>query len=292
MLKICVLVATFNRIQLTDKFLSSFLGKSNSQITYSIVVVDNNSMDGTYLLLDKFSSSLDLSFISTPRDMFWAEAMRFGHDWMLSMGLKFDFLVAANDDLEFRENWFTDFYTLCINDKSYFENSVVAFSVLDKAGASVTYGAQKCVSKYCRSVLRPMNSVKEWSRCDSFNMNFVVFSNSVLNQIGFIDDCFVHSLGDFDLGLRCSRRGFSIWCAPTHVGYCNRNVVNGTAFDLSLNICQRISVALKPKNFPLKPLAIYCFRHSGMIGIFHLLWIYLSIIFPVLKNLSFRKFFA
>ena len=58
--------------------------------------------------------------------------------------------------------------------------------------------------------------------------NDIRHPNSVASKVGNIDGAFIHSMGDLDYGLRARKLGCSIWTAPSFVGTCSRNSLDGS----------------------------------------------------------------
>ena len=60
-------------------------------------------------------------------------------------------------------------------------------------------------------------------RAETFNANCVLIDRAVTDRIGNMDGVFVHSMGDFDYGLRAVEAGCDVWVAPGTFGECEPN---------------------------------------------------------------------
>ena len=230
----------------------------------------------------------EVVLVRTPRDMFWAQSMVFGYEQIIRDGFRFDYLIAANDDIDIRDNSVNELLNSVEEFKINGKNAVIVGAFSNIEGTKFTYGGQRSVLPFLSSVLSPLIISEEMQKCDSFNMNLVIFPYQILEKYGFLSNDYIHGLADFDYGLRLSRLGVQIYQSKSYIGTCEKNSVKGSPFDTSLSILNRYKVLLSPKYNPLGPTFCYTKRHSGRLFFVHMLYIYLSPLFTSMKNMSKR----
>jgi GT2 family glycosyltransferase len=95
--------------------------------------------------------------------------------------------------------------------------------------------------------------------------------------------------GDIDYGLRAKYAGFESWVAPGVIGTCSSNSIDGTIFDTSLSLKERIKKMNTPQGVPpAKEWMIFTKRHAGFLWPYYWLRTIIRVMFPW-TYLLFRK---
>jgi GT2 family glycosyltransferase len=152
---------------------------------------------------------------------------------------------------------------------------IVVGSTVDPGTGRVSYGGR--VRPYR---LRPLYfSLVEPGEtalpCETMNANCVLLPGPVVALLGNLDPAFVHSMGDWDYGLRAVRAGCRLFVCPGYVGQCSEGVnrrnlpVSG---DSPLEY-RSMRIAWRgisgPKAFPVKAWRTFTWRHGGPFWIAH-----------------------
>ena len=282
-----ILAACFNRKNKTKAFLKSVSKQCRElEKSFRILIVDNNSTDGTAECIREIDPEVEV--LNTPKDMYWAQSMVFGFDWIINKQVDFKLLLAANDDISLNDRAIEVLLRDSDKIKSERPNFALVGAFCDSEDGRYTYGGQRPRFSYMRSVLESVPVSGDLSVCESFNMNLVILPKLVMETYGFLDRNFVHGLADFDFGLRLSSKGVTILQTAEYIGVCNRNPNRNGPHDPQLSLKKRYSAVFSSKGNPIGPTLRYTWRHSGILSVVHLLYIYLSPALVVLKRLSNR----
>jgi len=96
-----VLIPVFNRIELTKRCIQS-LRRQTIYSEISILVVDDNSTDGTFEWL--VTECPDVKVLSGTGGLFWGGAIHYGVEYILKKGDLGDYILLANNDVELSHN--------------------------------------------------------------------------------------------------------------------------------------------------------------------------------------------
>ena len=100
--------------------------------------------------------------------------------------------------------------------------------------------------------------------CDTFNANCVLIPYNYFEKCGAIDKHYIHSIGDFDYGLKLKRQGYKLLINNKYVGICDRNSKENTWNDKKLKIIDRIKKKESAKGLPLKQNFYYCRKNFNL----------------------------
>jgi len=98
---------------------------------------------------------------------------------------------------------------------------------------------------------------------DTLNMNAALIPRTVLSEIGFLADYFIHSGADFEYGLRCVKRGGKVLQAPGVVGECSRNPAIGRSIERNIGVVERINRMIDAKEKPISVRYRYYKEYGG-----------------------------
>ncbi len=205
-MKTYIVVITYNGEKDIQVFLESLRG-TVEEISAKLIVVDNNSTDGTCRVVEKVWPNAHL--IRNTQNRGYAGAGNQGMQYAIEQGAEFVFLV--NQDIIFEHGWLEP---LLQEMKTHPQTAAVqplimldpqrdrinscgnAFHVL---GFGFTRGYQKTVLEY------PCNQRKEISYCSGAA---VLYRISTLKQIGLFDEEFFMYHEDTDIGWRMRSAGY------------------------------------------------------------------------------------
>ena len=92
-----VLIPVFNRLNLTIKCIKS-LKKQKSYESINIIVVDDNSTDGTSVCLKK--KFLDLTILKGTGNLYWGGSIKLGIEYVMKICSDKDWILTVNNDVE------------------------------------------------------------------------------------------------------------------------------------------------------------------------------------------------
>ena len=82
--------------------------------------------------------------------------------------------------------------------------------------------------------------------CHYFNGNIVLISRYVYAQIGMNDAYYRHSIGDFDYGVRATKKKIKSFVAPSVLGRCNGNKRPEKWSDGQISVFKRLQLLYSP----------------------------------------------
>ena len=249
------LVATYNRLEKTRTIIDQLINYiENENLSCVIVVVDNNSTDGTAQYLSSINNRVLLPLF-TPDDMYWAESMRFGYDF-ISSNLSFSNLLVFNDDIEVKQDRLRDVFT---------RNEAVIVHNFHDEYFKHSYGGFDNKFFFTHLYQVPVQP-KDDRYCEVFtcNMNLVVIPFPVIQKIGFLADYFIHRGADTEWGIRCSKAGFKILIPNFYVGLCNRNPCDHSPSDPNLSAWHRLKILTSKKYLPISMWFRYSRNYGGV----------------------------
>lgn len=102
----------------------------------------------------------------------------------------------------------------------------------------------------------------------TINGNMVLIPSEVVRRIGNIDPVYVHTLGDWDFGLRAARAGCGLWLAPGMLASCAANdaVQRPTVGE---GVRAQLRHALSLKRAPWRQWLAFTSRHCGPFWFVH-----------------------
>jgi GT2 family glycosyltransferase len=261
-IKIAVLLTCFNRKDLTLTCLEILNKQQSENLIIEIYLVDDGCTDGTGdAVRSKFTN---VNVILGNGHLYWNGGMRLA--WESALPSKPDFYLWINDDSFLYKDAISNLLQ-CFNDLNDQNKSigVLLGSMVDPITKELTYGGR------LRS--HGMNPLKigsvvlpkdEPQKCDFINGNLILIPSNTVERIGILSNKFTHSMGDFDYGLRAAKAGLDCWVAPGVYGECEKNPIEGTWQDKSLDLDERIkktkSITQLP---PLEEWKYFVKSHGG-----------------------------
>lgn len=268
--KIAVLLTTFNRCEATIACLES-LYKSNENIDFRFVVVDDNSKDDTVAEIEKLP--IRVKVISGDGNLYWNGGMRKAIDFALHSADKFQYALLVNDDVLFEKNAITKL----IERQKACDADVVVGATCDSIGG-MSYGGVRRLSKVFAKfeLIEPSD---ECEKCDTFNCNCVLLTSEALKKAGNLDARYKHSMGDYDYGIAINKLGMTVINSCEYVGHCNDNDSAGTWHDTKLPRVERLKLKEGIKGLPAKDWFHFVNKNYGLLpAIYHSITPYIRIL--------------
>lgn len=271
MKNIAVILTVFNRKVITLKGLRSLykaiemLGEAYS---FDIYMTDDGSSDGTGEAVAK--EFPEIRIVEGNGKLFWSGGMRKAWQAAVDSGKAYDFFLWFNDDVELYEDALVtifESYRTCGTD------CLVTGAFHDCQG-NPSYGGRTKGG----TTLEPDGSCQEVTL---MNGNLVLIPNAAFCKLGMIDKAFIHSVGDYDYGLRARESGYGIRLTAKYVGVCDRHDVERPRyFNPEVGLKTRWKSCYSPQNSPFSYCA-FLSRHEGVWKAFrYFLWINFYTLFP------------
>ena len=207
---VSIIIPVFNKIELTLQCLNS-LNEINSQNIFEVIVVDNNSTDGTNEILNKVKDSLkyELKIIQNSSNLGFAKANNIG-----IKSAKYDNILFLNNDT-IAEIDFLNKPVEILNSKNI---GAVGIKLLypDRLiqHAGLAFGGNKLaqhIFNFYPSHYPPANFSKEVS---AITGACFFIKKSLFEKLGGFDEAFINGQEDIDLCMKIKSLGLKIWYSP------------------------------------------------------------------------------
>jgi len=278
--RICVLMTVYNRCDVTLRCLSRLFLQAglNQLFSLKVILVDDGSVDGTSNQIRE--EYPDVEIVSGTGRLYWNGGMCLAYEFAKRHAP--DFYLMLNDDTILREDAIQHaletYRVRCLGPG---EEGVIVGATLDPSSNRTSYGCRRRNSTWHPfrfDVLDPGGVVEA---CDTFDGNFVLINNAIVERIGFLDRAYIHRFGDTDYGLVATSKGIKIWLCPDYVGVCARNDPSLDWDSARYTLRQRLSKLFDVKGMPIFESLHFCRKHGGTWWpVFWLLPIIRSIFFP------------
>ena len=121
----------------------------------------------------------------------------------------------------------------------------------------------------------------ELTPVDYFNGNIVLVPQFVFRQLGYLDDYFTHSKGDYDYGLRAKKAGLQIYQIGKVLGECDEHPTFDKWCNPAVPFLKRWNMLHRPNGMPPHETFYFEKRHYGIIvACLHYLTVHLRCMFP------------
>lgn len=260
MTTITVIFTCFNRKEKTLQCIRS-LSEGNKQLSFSYVIVDDNSTDGTREALEALKQEgTDLTLLSGTGSLFWAGGMRRGIAYAKEH-TKTDYYLLVNDDVDFRPQVITEMVgAIQTGEKPYRNDCVLVGPMCDEAG-NFSYGGIRYQKGIHYDEVKPQDADLS---CDSFNMNCLLMPQEIFRKVPNFDEHYIHSLADFDYGLSMKRLGIPVYVYSFYAGVCPDNDPKGGWTDTSLTRRERLKKKESIKGAPFAPWFYFLRKNFGL----------------------------
>lgn len=269
--KIAILLTVFNRKEKTlDCLEKLFTNEIPVGYQMDVFLVDDGSTDGTgEAIKSKFPS---VNIIKGSGNLYWNRGMHLAWKEAYKNEI-YDFYIWLNDDVALFQTAIKEIIAAA-NQQPL---AVICGVTKSKFTNTITYGGRD----FDGNLIIPNGKTQQ---AYLFNGNFVCIPKQIFLKVGNLDPFFIHSIGDYDYGLRVNKAGFKNFITPTFSGFCEKH-------DKLPNWClKEVSLVNRFKNL-YSPLGnshpyyytVYIFRHFGLLkAIKNLITIHIRVLFPSL----------
>lgn len=240
MIKVLGLMTCYNRKEKTVRALNNLI-RGNSKVSFSFMVADDGSTDGTFHELQKIPN---VTVLRGNGNLFYSGGMRLAIGEAKKIKETYDYCLLFNDDVDFRESAIEE---LCDKD-----SSVIWVGPTSDEKGELSYGGVVQTSKWRPKTQIVMADSQDGRECDTFNANCVLIPWEIFTSLDNIDAVYTHSMGDFDYGFSAKRKGYVIKVSDTFVGQCPDNPVSVSWRNTELSRKERIRKKESPKGLPAK----------------------------------------
>ncbi len=272
--KIAILLCCHERKEHTKSCLETLLKDLPETLEPAVVAVDAGSTDGTPEMLESFLMPCGkLILIKKDAGLFWNGAMRVAMAYTAKRLKDCDYVFLINDDVRFLPGALA-----ALTERL---NTVQADAVAGATKASdgtQSYGgvrlAARCLARY--ELIPPSEEPK---LCDTFNCNCLLLRGDCFRAMGNLDRAYVHSMGDYDYGLRLKRAGKIVINSAGYTGICDDNKTEGSWRDRTLSRRERLKKKESPKGLPRRDWYHYVRKNYSLpAALYHSLTPYLRIL--------------
>ncbi len=285
---IAAILTCHNRKKKTLTCLADLMNQDEiSKVDLHVYLVDDGSTDGTSdAVKQKFPQ---VNILQGDGTLYWNGGMRFA--FSIAKKSDYDYYLWLNDDTYLYSNALKSLLetSRSINRKKGGE-VIVTGTINDIDTGKVNYGGRNKKSKLQPLKFIQVESNNEPQPCDTFNGNVVLIPRIITQKIGNISPEYSKQHGgDFDYGLRAKYARFESWVAPGVIGTCSSKSIDGTIFDTSLSLKERIKKMNTPYGVPpAKEWMIFTKRHAGFLWPYYWFRTIIRVMFPW-TYLLFRK---
>lgn len=210
---VAVIITVHNRKEKTLRCLELLFANTSNHFKIKVYLTDDGSTDGTGDSVAQLYP--EVIIIRGNGSLFWNRGMRYA--WEYAAQTYYDYYLWLNDDTAIMDdsisrlvNWSKESNDKCI---------IVGSTCSSKDNTLLSYGGRQI--KRNHPLIKPDNISP--IECSVFNGNIVLIPYSVFEKIGFNDNYYRHSFGDFDYGIMAMKNGIKSLIAPGYYGYCERN---------------------------------------------------------------------
>lgn len=204
-------------------------------VEFNILLLDDGNDNTGKFLLKKFPN-LKIKLFKGNGTFFWNGGMRYLMEKLKTDEI--DFFIFLNDDVILNIDAIKSLFSTYFFSKQ--PKKVISGKFISKVSNEFTYGIRN--KKY-----QEINIIEE---AFFLNGNLVLFPISVIKEIGLLSDRYLHSLGDWDYGLRLKAKGYSLIMTDKPSGFCESNSIPNW-FNSSNTLLERINSFHKTKKMSL-----------------------------------------
>lgn len=264
-----VLLTVFNRKEKTLECLSRLFDQLPVEdLQIDVFLTDDGCTDGTAEAVENSFPSVHI--LEGSGDLFWNRGMLMA--WKAASGTKdYDAYIWLNDDTYVYDDMLV---SLAQAMKQTSERAILVGATEDANHSKLTYGGRlrECIIPIPTGELTPV---------EYFNGNIVLVPRIVFQQLGYLDDYFTHSKGDFDYGLRARRMGIEIYQVGKVLGTCEAHPTVDKWCNPTVPFLKRWNMLHRPNGMPPHELFHYEKRHYGLaVACFHYITIYIRCLVP------------
>ena len=272
--KIAILLCCHERKEHTKACLDTLFEAFPDTLEPTVVAVDAGSTDGTTEMLKDYPMPCGrLVLIRKGADLFWNGAMRVAMSYTAKYLNDSDYVFLINDDVRFLPGA----PEALVRRMKEIRADAVAGATKASDGTQ-SYGGVRLTSR-CLARYELIPPSEDAVLCDTFNCNCLLLTGACFLQMGNLDPAYVHSMGDYDYGLRLKKAGKIVVNSADYTGVCDDNKTEGSWRDRTLPRGERLKKKESPKGLPRRDWYHYVRKnYSFPAALYHSLTPYLRIL--------------
>lgn len=198
-MRVAIIIVTYNRKKELFKTLD-YINNLNEAV--DIVIIDNNSFDGTKEAIQKIPS-LNIHYLKNDENLGSAGGFAIGMDYAKD---KFDWVWLFNDDSRPHPDSLTSL-TSSIKDLDDSKIGLIKIGMLKDGKSESHYWEGRRITKYIPASDKPI-------RTDLITFDGCLIKAEVIRNIGTCDPKYFMGIYEFDFCLRAADKGYSIYTLP------------------------------------------------------------------------------
>ena len=233
-----------------------------------VFLTDDGCTDGTAEAVESLFPSVHI--LEGSGELFWNRGMLMA--WKAATETRnYDAYIWLNDDTYVYVDMLV---SLTQAMKQTSERAILVGATEDATHSKLTFGGR------LRGGRIPIPT-GELTPVEYFNGNIVLVPRSAFLQLGYLDEYFTHSKGDYDYGLRVKKAGLQIYQIGKVLGECDEHPSFDKWCDPNVPFAQRWKLLNRPNGMPPRETFYFEKRHYGIIvACFHYLTVHIRCFFP------------
>jgi GT2 family glycosyltransferase len=266
---VAVLMTCFNRRDKTIAALTALRQAATNAINYKVVLVDDNSTDGTGNAVSK--EFPEANIVKGSGNLYWNRGLRLA--WCHGRKLNPAFYLWLNDDVVLLEGSVAKLieqYNQVSTD--YGPSIIIVGRTISPSTGRTTYGGYVRASRLSRLSFRHL--IDGETVCETMNGNCVLIPAAAVDDVGLNCERYSHAFGDIDYGLRARRAGYVIVQYSEPVAALEENDIYNQSIR-RMNFHNMRYVLTYPKGVPIREWGYFCRVHGGILWPVNFIWRYL-----------------
>lgn len=271
---IAVAMTCFNRRKKTVACVASLqaaMRAIEARYGYRLYLTDDGSTDGTADAVRAIEPEAEI--LQGSGSLYWGGGMHAALDAAMTNG--HDFYLWLNDDVTLLPDGLAQL--MAAWEGAADPATIVVGSMKDEDGR-LSYGGVRRPRAAKRITFALVPPAATPQPAESFNGNCVLVPAAAAARLGNIDARFIHTIGDFDYGLRATAAGVPILVATGYAGVCGKNDPAGSFNDRALPMRERLRKLSSSKGLPIDGWREFCRRHTGPAWPLFAIWPYARVV--------------
>lgn len=235
---VAILMTVFNHREKALRCLETVFSQADGlsdRYTVTVYLNDDGSTDGLY---EAVAERFPTVRLTRSNDLYWCRGLR--RAWAEASADHPDFYLWLDFDTILHDG---SLFALLDNSTFLRHKAIVAGSINGPEGR-LMYGGRTRGKR----LIAPDSTIPV--PCDMFDGNLVLVPRDVYEKLGFIDERYRQSLGDYDYGIRASNAGIARVIAPGVLADCQRRLLVPEWQDHNRTLRQRMQSLNSPKGRP------------------------------------------
>lgn len=297
---VSILLTCYNRKEKTLRALQTLFESIDyyqtycrDNVSFMVYLTDDGCSDGTSDAVIQSFAKRKIVIIPSDGNAFWAGGMRIAWNKAMSADNGSSFYILINDDVIFKKECVCElFKTHAFALENYGKGGVYTGFVSEMGDENaILYGAKiyqkKLMSRFVNLI--PTGSPQE---CEMVNANILMVASNVVDNIGILDEVFIHAAADMDYGIRAKRAGFPVLSTSSVCGYSEFDHDNSDAEYQkvrSMSLSERRVFLNKPTEKQYHDGLVFYWRYEKMKFVLLGLSYLLNLFFPSLYYRIYKK---